>query len=37
VRIEDNIRVVPGGCENMTEKAPKLVSELESVVGSARQ
>ncbi|MFN8945060.1 MAG: aminopeptidase P family protein [Pseudobdellovibrionaceae bacterium] len=35
VRIEDNIRVTTNGFENLTKLAPKEISEIESIVGSA--
>ncbi len=35
IRIEDNILVTEGGSINMTEKCPKEVEDLESIVGSA--
>ena len=35
VRIEDNILVTANGCENMTSLAPKEVSEIEALVGTA--
>ncbi len=34
IRIEDNIRVTQKGSENMTEKAPKEIEDLEKTVGS---
>lgn len=34
VRIEDNIRVTANGAENMTEKAPKEIEDLEKAVSS---
>lgn len=34
VRIEDNVRVTPNGCENMTSSVPKEISDLEKVVGT---
>lgn len=34
IRIEDNIVVTPSGCENLTEKAPKEVAELEAIIGT---
>jgi Xaa-Pro aminopeptidase len=33
VRIEDNIRVTNNGFENMTEKAPKEIVDIEKIVG----
>ncbi len=33
VRIEDDIYVTAKGCENMTVKAPKEISEIEAIVG----
>jgi Xaa-Pro aminopeptidase len=35
IRIEDDIHVVAGGCENMTILAPKEIEELEATVGRA--
>ena len=35
VRIEDNIRVTSHGCEVMTSSAPKEISDLEKLVGTA--
>ncbi|MCB0414515.1 MAG: aminopeptidase P N-terminal domain-containing protein [Bdellovibrionales bacterium] len=34
IRIEDNILVTPEGHENLTLKAPKEVSDLETIIGS---
>lgn len=34
VRIEDNILVTARGCENLTSKCPKEISDLQSVIGS---
>ncbi|MGZ5278929.1 MAG: aminopeptidase P family protein [Pseudobdellovibrionaceae bacterium] len=34
IRIEDNIRVTGNGSENMTEKAPKEIADLEKIIGS---
>ena len=34
VRIEDDFLITENGCINLTESTPKLVSELESIVGS---
>lgn len=36
VRIEDNIRVTANGYENLTEKAPKEIEDLEKIIGSYR-
>lgn len=33
VRIEDNVRVTAGGCENLTTAVPKEINEIEAVVG----
>ncbi len=33
IRIEDNIVVTKDGCENMTAKCPKEISELEAIIG----
>ncbi len=35
IRIEDNIRVTSSGCEILTEKAPKEISDLEKIIGQA--
>ncbi|HRO68147.1 MAG TPA: aminopeptidase P N-terminal domain-containing protein [Pseudobdellovibrionaceae bacterium] len=34
IRIEDNVRVTPSGCENMTSSVPKEISDLEKVIGT---
>lgn len=35
IRIEDNVVVTPTGCENLTAMAPKEISDLEAVIGTA--
>lgn len=34
IRIEDNIRVTSSGYENLTQKAPKEISDIEKIVGT---
>jgi Xaa-Pro aminopeptidase len=34
IRIEDNVVVTAGGCENLTASCPKEISDLEAIIGS---
>lgn len=36
IRIEDNVVVTSNGCDNLTAKAPKEITEMESLIGTGR-
>lgn len=36
IRIEDDILVTPGGCENLTQEAPKEIAEIEGLRASTK-